>query len=90
MTNPPETTQEAGRNGRGDGAPVRSELLREVNARIREVGREGTESVNGLEFVCECGDGDCVSMVELTTLEYDDIRLERGLVLATGHRPVAA
>jgi hypothetical protein len=71
------------RNGRGEGAPVRSELLREVNERIREVGRSG--SLGSLEFVCECGGGDCVATVELTAREYDDIRLGAGLVLAQGH-----
>jgi hypothetical protein len=77
--------QENGANARGNGAPVRSELLREVNNRVREVGREGAESVSGLEFVCECGDGECVAMVDLTVEEYDGIRLGSGFVLAVGH-----
>jgi hypothetical protein len=74
-----------GIHARGNGAPVRSELLREVNDRIREVGREGTESINGLEFVCECGDGDCVALVKLTVTDYDGIRGETGFVLALDH-----
>ena len=62
---------------------MRSELLREVNERIREVGRGG--SASSMEFVCECGCGECVAMVELTTRDYDDIRRETGLVVAEGH-----
>jgi hypothetical protein len=82
MTNPFEGDEARG-NGRGDGAPVRSELLREVNERIREVGRNG--SAASLEFVCECGGGDCVAMVELPPGEYDGIRSEARFVLAAGH-----
>ena len=69
-------------DGRG---PVWSELLREVNERIREVGRNGDGPVSDLDFVCECGGGDCVAMVELTAGEYDDIQLGSDLVLAEGH-----
>jgi hypothetical protein len=83
MGNPPERRRSE-RNGDERG-PVRSELLREVNERIREVGRNGDGPVSGLEFVCECGGGDCVEMVELTTGEYDGIRLGSDLVLADGH-----
>ena len=79
--------EEAATNGRADGAPVRSEVLREVNERIREVGRNGHGSLNSLEFICECGGGACVAMVELTTGEYDRIRLGTGLVLAASHAP---
>ena len=86
MATPPRR-EEAARNGRGDGAPVRSEVLREVNERVREVGRDGHGSLNSLEFICECGGGDCVAMVELTTGEYDHIRLGTGLVLAADHAP---
>jgi hypothetical protein len=56
-----------------------------VNERIREVGRNGDGPVSDLEFVCECGGGDCVAMVELTAGEYDGIRLGSRLVLAAGH-----
>jgi hypothetical protein len=80
--------QKTGTNARGNGAPVRTELLREVNDRIRDVGRNGSGSLTSLEFVCECGDGDCVAMVELSTGEYDGIRLGYGFVLAAGHAPV--
>ena len=79
--------EDGARTGRGDGAPVRSEMLREVNERIREVGRNGHGSLSGLEFICECGGGHCMAMVELTTGEYDRIRLGTGLVLAASHAP---
>ena len=84
MANPPER-HEAGRDAPGEGVPVRSELLREVNERIREVGRDGHGAA--LEFVCECGGGECVSLVQLTFGEYDGIRLGTGLVLAADHAP---
>ena len=74
-----------GRPGRGEGGPVRSELLREVNERIREVGRDADGRAQSLEFVCECGGSDCVAMVELSAGEYDGIRVGPGLILATGH-----
>jgi hypothetical protein len=82
---PEEAPQEriSGRNGRGPGEPVRGELLREVNARIRDV---ADASSDGLEFVCECGDGECEAMVMLSMKEYDGIRVGYGDVLAVGHR----
>ncbi|HUC35323.1 MAG TPA: hypothetical protein VMR48_06475 [Gaiellaceae bacterium] len=82
MTTPLESQRALG-EGRGDGRPVRSELLREVNNRIREVGREG--DLPNLEFVCECGNGGCVDVVELSAGDYDRIRKTSGLVLAAGH-----
>ena len=84
MANPPRRGSE--RNG-SERPPLRSELLREVNERIREVGRNGDGPVSGLEFVCECGGGDCVAMVELTVGEYDGIRRGSSFVLAVGHPP---
>ena len=86
MANPLEEPG-AGKNGRGDGKPVRSELLREVNDRIREVSLDAAGAVDTFEFVCECGGGDCVAMVELTARQYEGIRLRSGLVLAAGHGP---
>ncbi len=76
----------SGRNGRGGpGEPVRSELLREVNDRIREVG--DSPRSDGLEFVCECGGGECEEMVLLSLTQYDGIRVGAGDVLAVGHCP---
>jgi hypothetical protein len=68
---------------------VRSELLREVNDRIRKVG-EPSMPVSGVEFVCECGGRRCEAMVKLTFDQYDGIRLGTGHVLAVGHAPTVA
>lgn len=50
-------------------------LFREVNERI-----EGTQSGQGVggysDFLCECGDTDCVEQIPLTPAEYQDIRSE--------------
>jgi len=83
---PPEQAPE--RNTRGQGEPLRSELLREVNERIREVGNDSGSPASGLEFVCECGGRSCEAMVELSRDEYDGIRHGAGLVLANGHMRV--
>jgi hypothetical protein len=47
------------------------------------VGREG--DLPNLEFVCECGNGGCVDVVELSAGDYDRIRKTSGLVLAADH-----
>lgn len=81
----PSESQGSGKNGRGNGSRIRNGLLREVNDRIREVGRDNDVSAQHLEFICECGAGDCVAMVELSAGEYDGIRSGTGVVLAGGH-----
>jgi anti-sigma B factor antagonist len=60
-------------------------LFREVNERIEEVldriGREDT-----IEFLCECGDADCVEAIPLTLREYDAVRKHPDrFVVAEGH-----
>jgi len=47
-------------------------LFREVNERIEDIARSG----DGLEFVCECSDPECVSTVKLSLAEYERIRSE--------------
>jgi len=74
MDRPPESRE-----------PLRSELLREVNNRIREVGEPSQARDDGLEFICECGGRGCEEMVMLSVNEYDGIRLATGSVLAVGH-----
>ena len=64
---------------------MRSELLREVNDRIREVGEPSQATDEGLEFICECGGRGCQAMVMLSPSEYDGIRHAAGFVLASGH-----
>ena len=80
---------ESGQSARGQAEPVRSELLQEVNERIREVGKPAEPPASWLEFVCECGGRRCGALVRLTADEYDGIRLETGLVLAVDHGPAA-
>jgi hypothetical protein len=74
MDRPPESRE-----------PLRSELLREVNDRIREVGEPSQAPEEGLEFLCECGGPGCVEMVMLSASEYDGIRLATRSVLAVAH-----
>ena len=41
-------------------------------------------------FVCECGDPDCSSWVELELAQFEAIREAAGGVLAAGHHPASA
>jgi hypothetical protein len=46
-------------------------IFREVNERVREV----VPSENGsIDFLCECGDEDCVEQITLTAEEYERVR----------------
>ena len=58
-------------------------LFREVNERVREtLGREE----GPLDFVCECGNEDCIDRVTLDVREYERVRSNVTLFLiATGH-----
>ena len=63
---------------------VRNQILfREVNERVREtLGREE----GSLDFVCECGNDDCIDKVTLDVREYERVRSNATLFLiATGH-----
>jgi hypothetical protein len=60
-------------------------VLRQVNDRILEVVTAFGAEQEG-SFLCECGRGDCLGLVELSVDEYEAIRLDDDrLVLATGH-----
>ena len=48
-------------------------LFREVNERIRDVNENGA-AASETEFVCECGDSDCMKPVRLTLSEYEEVR----------------
>jgi hypothetical protein len=61
------------------------ELARAVNDRIYNV-LWGVDGEVG-EFLCECGDKDCVAHVELRAIEYAAGHGEA--VLAPGHQEVA-
>jgi hypothetical protein len=58
-------------------------LFREVNERVREtLGRD--EGL--LDFVCECGNEDCIDRVTLDVREYERVRSNASLFLiAAGH-----
>jgi hypothetical protein len=59
-------------------------FFREVNERIRDV----AEGLNGdnYDFLCECSDAGCAMRVELTLVEYENVRANPAqFVLAPGH-----
>jgi hypothetical protein len=53
-------------------------LYREVNERIHEVGETLRVLPDGelLEFHCECGQPDCVSLVSMSAAEYEHVRAD--------------
>ena len=58
-------------------------LFREVNERIRVV---SADEAGTIDFLCECGDGECASVVPLTETEYERVRSEAELfVVRPGH-----
>jgi hypothetical protein len=60
-------------------------LFREVNERIEEI-QTGEGVARRFDFLCECGDKNCVEAVNLTLAEYEDIRSEpTHFVVLPGH-----
>jgi hypothetical protein len=59
-------------------------VFREVNQRIADITRGQHEQES--EFLCECGQTSCVSVVDLDLVEYEAVR-ERGdlFIAASGH-----
>jgi hypothetical protein len=49
-------------------------LFRSVNERVEEVVQPGPDEL--IDFLCECGDAECVEKVSLTRAEYEDVRLD--------------
>jgi hypothetical protein len=47
-------------------------LFRAVNERIREL--EGDRTIGDYDFVCECGDDTCTSVMRMTADEYETVR----------------
>jgi hypothetical protein len=45
-------------------------LFREVNERVKDL----TPSEGGIEFICECGDEECIDRVSLSADEYERVR----------------
>jgi hypothetical protein len=65
---------------------VRNEsLFREVNERIADV-NEDVEVEDETEFLCECGNENCLETVRLTRTDYERIRADgTRFVLKPGH-----
>ena len=65
---------------------ARNEILfREVNEKVAELQTgEGVE--RRFDFICECGNKDCVEAVSLTLVEYEAVRSEpTQFVVLPGH-----
>ena len=60
-------------------------LFRAVNERIE--GTQSGQAVAGyFDFICECGDKDCIEQVSLTLVEYERIRSDSvQFVVLPGH-----
>ena len=63
-------------------------LFRGVNERVREVkgelGEAGSEGQ--IDFICECGRGDCVAQVQLGLAEYVEVRANPAqFIVKPGH-----
>ena len=64
-----------------------SELLGEVNRRIRDLAaRVDPQDLSvDWEFVCECGDEACTERVGLPLARYDELKRTDDALLAPGH-----
>ena len=54
-------------------------LFREVNERVSEVAEHFVEvetKTEKVDFICECGRGDCTEPISMTLAEYEAIRAE--------------
>ena len=60
-------------------------LFREVNEQVEEIAETMFKSSHA-GFFCECGDADCVALLELSVEEYEEIRSDpRRFVVQRGH-----
>ena len=59
------STKEAPANGRGE-----EEALRRMRNDLIAKGAEAFDTEDSCEFLCECGDGNCKEVVELTVAQY--------------------
>ncbi len=59
-------------------------LFRSVNERVEEVVQPGpTEAI---DFLCECGDTECVEKITLTREEYESVRMDGAqFAIVAGH-----
>jgi hypothetical protein len=59
-------------------------MFRSVNERVEEVVQPGpTEAI---DFLCECGDTECVEKITLTREEYESVRMDGAqFAIVVGH-----
>lgn len=61
-------------------------VFREVNERLRELGEGFSLVSNTAEFVCECGQADCMERVRISLAAYEEIRSDpRRFFVIKGH-----
>jgi hypothetical protein len=66
-------------------------LFREVNERIRDISIERWDGTDPIGFLCECGDTECIEVLNLAITEYDAIRsFPNRFVLVHGHESPGA
>ena len=66
-------------------------LFRSVNERVKEVKGElgAADADDKIDFICECGRGDCVAQVGLTLAAYEEVRADpTQFILKPGHETV--
>jgi hypothetical protein len=58
-----------------DRAAKNEALFRDVNERVKAIDEaHGLPADDDWEFLCECGDAQCVEHVRLTVAEYEEVR----------------
>jgi hypothetical protein len=66
-------------------------LLREVNMRIQEAAQGLDHAAGPLMFMCECGQGECSSTVEVERGDFERVFSDDALALvAPGHAAAAS
>jgi hypothetical protein len=69
---------------RGERLARNEAMFRSVNERVEEVVQPGpTEAI---DFLCECGDTECVEKITLTREEYESVRTDGAqFAIVSGH-----
>ena len=70
------------------GAVRKQRILRDVNARIREISDRFGMPQGSYRLLCECGQEDCDERVEVEVAMYAEIRRTSGYLLAPTHAGV--
>ena len=61
-------------------------VFREVNERLRELGEGFSLVSETAEFVCECGQADCMARVRMSLAAYEEIRSDpKRFLVIKGH-----